>query len=141
MKYLIALLVGCTTFHASADHAANMQQSMELFRDNVRPFLVDQCLECHGGSKVKSAFNLNTREGLLQGGDLGVVVMPGKPDESPLLDYLSHREEPYMPPKKPKVSPETMAQLTRWIDLGAAYDQPLGGDVVVEGPMQVNRRR
>jgi hypothetical protein len=61
-----------------ADHAAKMAASQQLFARTVRPWLEKNCLECHGGAKVKSDFNLSTREGLLKGGDKGVAVRPGQ---------------------------------------------------------------
>lgn len=125
------------SFTAWGEHAANMQRSMEIFKRSVRPYFLEHCLECHGGKKVKSAFNLNTRAGLLSGGDQGTVVLVGQPAESPLLAYLSHREEPHMPPKQPAISEARYRDLETWIRLGAAYDKPLGGAVVVEGPMIV----
>src|SRR6516225_11372697 len=108
-----------------ADHAAKMAASQQLFARTVRPWLEKNCLECHGGAKVKSDFNLSTREGLLKGGDKGVAVRPGQGANTPLVKYISHEEMPHMPPKKPKAPADIAAAVTRWIDLGAAYDQPL----------------
>ena len=106
------------------DHAANMAASQRLFKDKVRPLLVTQCLDCHGGAKTKSGFSLATREALLKGGDRGPAVVPGKGASSHLVRFVARTDEPHMPPKQP--APEgAVALLTRWIDLGAAYDRPL----------------
>ncbi len=108
------------------DHAVKMAASSRLFAETVRPFLIKSCLDCHGGGdKVRAGFNLADRDSLLKGGDHGVAVVPGKSKESPLIDYVAHRKEPHMPPKKPAPPPEVQAALTKWIDLGAAYDRPL----------------
>ena len=124
---------------AADDHGAEMAQSLALFKNQVRPVLIDSCVKCHGGDKTRSDFDLATREGLLAGGDIGVAVVPGKPEQSPLLDYLTHKEEPHMPPKKPQLPAEQIAAIAKWIDLGAAYDQPLVDQAKPKqkGPMQV----
>ena len=123
---------------AADDHAAQMAESLALFKEKVRPVLVESCLKCHGGEKVRSDFSLATREDMLAGGDLGIAVVPGDSKASPLVDYLTHKEEPHMPPKKPQLPADTIAAIAKWIDLGAAFDQPLAeGTSKEKGPMQV----
>lgn len=58
----------------AADPAA-----MEFFEKNIRPVLVDNCYECHGGdpAKIKGGLNLTFRDGLLKGGDGGPVLFRG----------------------------------------------------------------
>src|ERR1700730_4235167 len=60
------------------DHAAKMAKGLEVFKKQVRPVLVENCLRCHGGKYTKSDFNLADRDGLLQGGSIGPAVVPGK---------------------------------------------------------------
>jgi mono/diheme cytochrome c family protein len=106
------------------DHAAQMAASRELFASTVRGFLTENCLHCHGGEKVKSGFNLADRDLLLQGGDRGPAVIPGKSEASLMIKLLRRLEEPHMPPKNP--APQVAVDaIARWIDLGAAYDKPL----------------
>src|SRR5438552_6522476 len=109
-----------------ADHAAQMAASQALFKDTVRDFLMKNCFDCHGGEKTKSGFNMGTRETLLEGGEHGVTVVPGKANESRLVKLIAREEEPHMPPKNP-VAKEAVAAVAKWIDLGAAYDKPLVG--------------
>ena len=108
-----------------ANHAARMTESAVIFKEAVGPLFSEHCLDCHGGEKTKSGFSLANRATALDGGDQGTAIVPGKPNQSPLLDYLMHREEPHMPPKKPMLAIEEIATIERWIDLGAAYDKPL----------------
>ncbi|MFT5109946.1 MAG: mono/diheme cytochrome c family protein, partial [Pseudoalteromonas tetraodonis] len=139
MKRILSLLVAISPpFVAAADdHATRMGQSLSLFTSEVRTTLVENCLKCHGGDKVRSEFNLATREGLLAGGDVGISVIPGDAKNSPLFNYLTHQEEPYMPPKKPPLSEEEITAIAKWIDLGAAYDSPLAEAREEKAPMQV----
>jgi hypothetical protein len=120
-----------------ADHAARMAASQQLFARTVRPWLEKNCLECHGGAKVKSDFNLSSRELLLKGGDKGVAVLPGRGASSALVKYIAHEETPHMPPKKPAAPADIVAAVTRWIDLGAAYDRPLGAVTAAKKPLTV----
>ncbi|MGY8689573.1 MAG: PSD1 and planctomycete cytochrome C domain-containing protein, partial [Verrucomicrobiales bacterium] len=107
------------------DHASRMAASAVLFKEKIAPLLREHCLDCHGGEKTKSAFSIANRESALKGGDQGVAIIPEKAKESPLIAYLTHREEPHMPPKKPRLPDEAIDQIEEWIQLGAAYAQPL----------------
>lgn len=124
---------------APKDHAARMAESQKLFAAKVRPALLEHCVRCHGGDKTKSGLNITSREGLLQGGDVGESVIPGDAKNSLLYQAVAHLDEELaMPPKKPKLPDETIAAIARWIDLGAAYDKPLldkSGDE--KAPMKV----
>ena len=46
------------------DHAAKMAQGLALFKERVRPLLIAQCLECHGGKAKKGDFDLSDRKPL-----------------------------------------------------------------------------
>ena len=73
----------------------------------VRPRPADrQCLRCHGGEKIRSGLDLSTREGLLKGGDKGLVVVPGKAKDSRLYQYVAHLDKPHMPPKEDRLPDE-----------------------------------
>ena len=123
----------------AADHVADMAESLRIFAEEVRPVFVENCVKCHGGEKTRSEFNLATREGLLAGGELGIAVVVGKPEASPLVSYMRHTEEPYMPPKKPQLPDGPIAAVEKWIAPGAAYDKALVENAGAEetGPMVV----
>jgi hypothetical protein len=134
---VLALEAAAAEKPVPADHAARMAASQQLFARTVRPWLEKNCLECHGGAKIKSDFNLSTRELLLKGGDKGVAILPGRGASSPLVKYIAHEEAPHMPPKKPAAPVDIVAAVTRWIDLGAAYDRPLGAVTAAKKPLIV----
>ena len=116
-----------------------MASSQKIFSDEVRGILIDRCVKCHGGKKTRSGFNLTTREELLLGGDQGVAVIAGEPNESPIIKYLRHTEEPFMPPKESRLPDPLIEKIEKWIALGAAYDKPLLDNATKqnEGPMEV----
>jgi cytochrome c553 len=109
------------------DHAEKLAKGQELFSQQVRAVLLDQCVKCHGGEKTKSDFDLTTREGLLRGGSSKKPgVVPFKARESRLFLLVSHQEKPHMPSQAEKLSERQLASIEKWIDLGAPYDKPLG---------------
>src|SRR5436305_835825 len=78
----LALLLTSTTTAAGADPSG-----VEFFEKRVRPVLVEHCYFCHS-AKAKSprgGLLLDSRDGLIKGGDTGPAVVPGKPEESLLL--------------------------------------------------------
>ena len=53
---------------------------IRFFEAEVQPILKARCLKCHGeGPKVKAHFHVDSREGLLRGGDLGPAVSLSPP--------------------------------------------------------------
>jgi mono/diheme cytochrome c family protein len=86
----------------------------EFFEKEVRPLLVERCLECHGEEKPKSGLKLTSRANVLKGGTRGPAVVAGKPEESLLLKALRHDDDLRMPPKD-KLSDKQIAVLTRWV--------------------------
>ncbi len=105
----------------SADHARKMQQGLTLFRDNVRGILEEHCLKCHNARSKKADFDLSTRKALMDSGYVGATA-----EDSYLLQLVRHEEEPHMPLKADKLGDAEIASLSRWIELGAPYDRPMG---------------
>ncbi len=69
--------------------------------------------------KVKGKLLLDTREGLLRGGENGPVVVPGNPDKSSLIVALRYTDsELEMPPKEP-LAKEQVAAFETWVRIGA----------------------
>jgi hypothetical protein len=98
------------------------------FNRDVRPILSDNCFTCHGPdtAKVKSRLRLDSRDAALKGGRFdGPAIVPGDPDESPLLQrILSTDEDEHMPPldsPKPQLTEKQVATLRQWIAEGAEY--------------------
>jgi len=95
---------------------------VEFFEKRIRPLLVDNCYNCHSAkSGGKSGLRVDDRNGLVLGGDRGPAVVPGKPEDSLLIQSLKQIDDaPKMPPKK-TLAPEQVADLERWIKDGAAW--------------------
>ena len=93
-----------------------------MFRDHVRPVLVKHCHQCHSqeakaANKLKGGLLLDSRDGLLTGGDSGPAIESGKPDETLLLEALRY-ETLKMPPQG-KLPANVIADFEAWIKMGA----------------------
>ncbi len=91
-----------------------------------------QCLRCHGPEQKKGGLDLSRRAGLLKGGKSGVVVVPGSPEESTLVDKITDGE---MPPKA-ALPREQVETIRAWVKSGAHYgseplEPPRAGRLVV----------
>ena len=102
----------------------------EFFEARIRPILAANCFSCHGPKKQESGLRLDSRERLLQGTDAGPVVVPGQPEESPLVDAIRHDAIVKMPPKS-KLPPQAIADLTAWVKMGVPWPESPRGLVKV----------
>ncbi|MDP7017438.1 MAG: PSD1 and planctomycete cytochrome C domain-containing protein [Pirellulaceae bacterium] len=90
-----------------------------LFEKEIRPILATTCVKCHGAKKQEGELRLDSRAGLLKGGASGPAVVPGKPDDSLLLEALRY-EDLEMPPKA-RLADKSVRAFERWVQSGAAW--------------------
>jgi mono/diheme cytochrome c family protein len=95
------------------------------FTREIEPILIRRCSECHGPDMQKAGLRLDTRAFALTPAKSGTVVLvPGQPDASALLlRVLSDDPDEVMPPKGPRLTPEEVASLRRWIAAGAVWPE------------------
>ena len=107
---------------ASTGSAADpTAQQIEFFESQIRPVLVERCYRCHNSSSTTEGdLALDFRDGLLQGGFSGPAVVPGKPQDSLLLQAILHSDELRMPKEEPRLNKTSIAAFRRWIEMGAA---------------------
>ena len=100
------------------------KEGIDFFETRIRPVLVDRCYKCHdggGANAVKGGFSLNTRKGLLAGGESGKpAVVPGDPAASRLIQAIKWTDEKFrMPPKEEhRLSAEQVADFEAWLKMG-----------------------
>src|SRR5438046_501734 len=89
----LATSIGCGWLLLEA-HAADdappaakrvADEGVTFFEKRIRPLFVERCHKCHGPEKQTSGLRLDTRAGILDGGEHGPAVVPGKPEESLLI--------------------------------------------------------
>src|SRR5262245_60800770 len=92
----VALLLLGLSFHARSQENAD-REGFDFFEKRIRPVLVDKCYSCHSADaqKIKGNLALDTREGVLKGGDTGPAILPGNPDKSLLIKALKWGEEEF----------------------------------------------
>ena len=88
------------------------------YQDHILPLLENKCLNCHNPDEAKGGLDLSTYGAAMTGGSGGEVAIAQDPLGSRIYSLMAHREEPYMPPKKPKASDEELKLVTAWIDGG-----------------------
>ena len=92
------------------------------FAKDVRPLLEKNCWGCHGETKQESGLRLDSREGLLKGGDIGRVIAAGDSERSRLIVLVSGTDpQTVMPPDGPQLKPEQIGILRAWIDQGCVW--------------------
>ena len=103
-------------------------KGLDLFESKIRPVFVKHCQSCHAvdAKKLKGGLRLDTRDGLMKGGDSGPAVVPGDPAKSLLIRALKGDGVERMPPDKP-LPAATIADFERWVKLGAP-DPRTGAD-------------
>ncbi|MEZ5396446.1 MAG: DUF1549 domain-containing protein [Bryobacterales bacterium] len=91
------------------------------FSADIQPLLEKQCWSCHSQAQKLSELDLTSRESALAGGVHGPAIVPGKPDESRLMQHVTGKVAPQMPLGAP-LPDAGIAMLRAWIEQGAPYD-------------------
>jgi hypothetical protein len=115
-----------------------------FFESKIRPVLVKHCYECHSAEsgKSKGGLLLDTREGIRAGGDRGPAVVPGDSAKSFLLTAVAHTDpDLLMPPKKAQLPKAVIADVERWIKMGAPDPREATGKVVEKPPVDLESGR
>ncbi|MDB5319873.1 MAG: repeat-containing protein [Phycisphaerales bacterium] len=111
-------------------HPALADEKSPVTYKQVQPIFAKHCLNCHDAKEAEGKLVMETYASLMKGGEDGPAIIPGKANESPLIQQVEHKEKPFMPPPKKgdQLSPEEIALLRRWINLGA--QGPVAGEDV-----------
>ena len=93
------------------------------FKRDIQPILENRCWDCHSADAQEGDLRLDQRLGMLRGGGSGIAaIVPGKPDQSYLLDVISHRDPDLkMPPESDRIPEKEINLLTQWIQQGAIW--------------------
>ncbi len=96
--------------------------SVQHFLNKVKPILQQKCFTCHSPKLSMAELDLTTQENLLQGGSRGPAIIPGQPEESLLVQLITHQREPKMPKGEDQLSETDIEAIKTWIQQGALYD-------------------
>src|SRR5712691_3736041 len=115
--------VGAALASARAPAAPASPAGVDFVRD-VQPILSVSCVRCHGPRKTEGDLRLDTRAGLLKGGDSGAAVVPRDGKASFLYQKLVVDDpETRMPRRRPPLTPAQIETVRSWIDQGAPWPE------------------
>lgn len=120
------IIAACVIAAASATAADTIApDQLEFFEKKVRPILAENCYKCHSVEEGKSrgGLTLDSREGVMKGGEGGPVLVPGDAGKSLLIQAVRYDDkDTQMPPNKDggkKLTDAQIAVLTEWVKMGA----------------------
>ncbi|MBK9167494.1 MAG: DUF1549 domain-containing protein [Bryobacterales bacterium] len=117
-------LLAVVPLFAACVFPALAEDGADFFEKNVRPVFARQCQACHSAAAAMGGFVVESRDALLKGGARGPAVVPGKPQESLLLQAVAHGGDLKMPPSG-KLKDAEIAAITQWIGMGAPWGAPV----------------
>ena len=99
-------------------------QELAYFEAKVRPLLVERCSACHSAKTTQGDLRLDTPDAMRKGGESGPLMVPGKPDESRLIDAIRYGNPHLQMPPSGKLPQAEIDILTTWVQRGAALPAP-----------------
>jgi hypothetical protein len=94
-------------------------QDAPSFAKDVAPILAANCAGCHAAGTRMGGLNLDTFEGLVQGGTHGTAIDPGKSESSRLFLMVTGKVTPAMPLSGARLAGGDLETIKKWIDAGA----------------------
>ncbi|MFM7057544.1 MAG: PSD1 and planctomycete cytochrome C domain-containing protein [Planctomycetota bacterium] len=104
---------------AAGDEAAATDEQLAFFEAKIRPILVKHCYACHssGAKIVQGGLRVDSRQGLIRGGDSGPAISAEAADSSLLLQALRY-DGLQMPPKG-QLPDSVLQDFQSWLSMGA----------------------
>ncbi len=111
--------VACVTALSVLGSAVSARADV-TFQEHIKPLLQKHCVSCHGEDLAESGLRLDFGSFITQGGDRGTLVVPGKADESLLLQALIGKGNvKAMPLDSPRLKDAEIEVVRTWINAGA----------------------
>ena len=107
-------------FFFAALTAAAQDNPEAFFESKIRPVLAGNCYACHTGMQ-SGGLRLDSRAAVLKGGKSGPAIVPGKPDESVLVQAARHAEGRAKMPPTGRLTDDEIRDLTTWVRDGAVW--------------------
>ncbi|MEZ6092346.1 MAG: DUF1549 domain-containing protein [Pirellulaceae bacterium] len=114
-----ATLIGIALLSPNFAIAEPDAKQLEFFEREIRPLLIERCYECHSGDERNGGLVVDSKHGLLLGGDSGPAIVEDDVDKSPLIEAVRYTNEAMRMPPDGKLSDAQIASLERWVAMGA----------------------
>ncbi len=124
MKTNFALIIFCFFLFSFISHGQKNlgKEDLAFWKEKAKPLLQENCWKCHGAEKkIRGDLVLTSRQGILDGGEIGPAVDLEKPEASLLLQMISYADEDHQMPPKGKLSDEQIAIFENWIKRGLPF--------------------
>ena len=119
-RVLLYALLAAASF--TATFVPGAENHLEFFEKKIRPIFTEHCYSCHSAQaeKIKGGLLLDSKEGLLKGGESGPAIVPGDPENSLLIKAVRYADKDLqMPPKDKKLLESQINDLLEWVKMGA----------------------
>ena len=114
LRNAVALLCAVVAFGWFGQAPRAVAADDAFWSAHVEPLLQAKCSRCHSPTKSRSGLDLSSFQSILRGGDHGAAVLPGRPDDSPMVRLVEMSGDPHMPPKE-QLSREEIELLRTWV--------------------------
>src|SRR2546429_2338985 len=113
-------IVACLSAIVLSAGVAGAADQSEFFETRVRPIFAKNCYACHTDSKM-GGLRLDSAESVKLGGKSGQPIVPGKPDESLLIQAIRQTHERLKMPPNGKLKDQEIADIAEWVKSGAVW--------------------
>lgn len=105
-------------------------EQLAFFESKIRPLLVDRCYECHSAEadELGGSLLLDSRKGVLVGGDTERPVIPGDPEHSLLIRAVTYKDPHLRMPPDDRLADDEIEALKAWVSMG--MPDPRGEDTI-----------
>jgi len=122
-SHLCHLITGGALVFSIHSFAASDAAALKFFENEIRPLLAKSCYDCHGPKKKKNGLRLDNLAYILQGGEAGAAIVPGQPEKSMLMEYVSYKDSDHEMPPDGKLPDNQIEALKKWIAMGAPWPE------------------
>ena len=137
--YLGLILVSSLFNPLQAEEDKPSQEGLEFFEQKIRPVRVQHSYQCHAvdAKNIQGGLLVDSKAGLLKGGDSGAAVIPKNLDESLIIGALKF--ESFEMPPKGKLPDSVIADFEKWIEMGAP--DPRDGSTIAKSTIDFEEGR
>ena len=129
MKFTLPILLAFSLITSCAHAHTPISKVNISYSKQVFPLIQAKCQSCHqpaspGGKLIMTKFS-----DFVKGGENGKSFVPGKPDKSILMEYITGKRT-LMPKGGPALADNEIALFRQWIAEGAKDDSPIIKDPI-----------